>query len=75
MEGPASISSVCAYASVSLVEIPFTGEPQELSPALGSWAVNCGENLAGDKMEVEFQLLQCEEPGQDVSTVPSDSDI
>ena len=64
MEGPASIPSVCAYASVSLVEIPFSGEPQELSPALGSWAVNCGENLAGDKMEV-----------QDMSTVQSDSDI
>ena len=59
MEGPASISSVCAYASVSLVEIPFTGEPQELSPALGSWAVNCGENLAGDKMEVHIVYRIC----------------
>jgi len=42
VQGDMSISSICAYASVSMMEISWTGDAQELSSG-NSWAVNCQE--------------------------------
>lgn len=51
VKGDMSISSICAYATVSMMEMSWTGDAQELSSG-NSWAVNCQES------ETDYGKLQ-----------------
>ena len=52
-----SISFICAFAKVSLLELSWTGESKELSSG-NSWAVNCEEEEQGDKMIIEVDVTK-----------------
>jgi hypothetical protein len=52
-----SISLICAFAEVSLMELGWTGESKELSSG-NSWAVNCEEEELGDKMVIEVDVTK-----------------
>jgi len=53
----ASISFICTFAEVSLVELSWTGESKELSSG-NSWAVTCEEGDVGDKMVIEVDVTK-----------------
>ena len=52
-----SISFICAFGEVSLMELSWTGESKELSSGT-SWAVNCEEGEQGDKMVIEVDVTK-----------------
>ena len=52
-----SITFICAFAKVSLMELSFTGDTRELSSGT-SWAVNCEEGEQGDKMVIEVDVTK-----------------
>ena len=52
-----SISFICAFAEVSLMELSWTGESKELRSG-NSWAVNCEEGELGDKMVIEVDVTK-----------------
>ena len=52
-----SISFICAFAKVSMMELSWTGESKELSSGT-SWAVNCEEGEQGDKMVIEVDVTK-----------------
>jgi len=56
----ASVSSVCAFGTVSMMEVGFTGQTEELSSG-NSWAVTCQpsyDSLDSNKMEVEVDVTK-----------------
>merc|ERR1712179_591485 len=52
-----SITFICAFAKVSMMELSFSGESKELSSGT-SWAVNCEEGEQGDKMVIEVDVTK-----------------
>merc|ERR550519_1626810 len=52
-----SITFICAFAKVSMMELSWTGESKELSSGT-SWAVNCEEEERGDKMIIEVDVTK-----------------
>ena len=52
-----SISFICAFAEVSLMELSWTGESKELSSG-NSWAINCEKGELGDKMVIEVDVTK-----------------
>jgi len=52
-----SISFICAFAEVSLMELSWTGESKALSSG-NSWAVNCEEGELGNKMVIEVDVTK-----------------
>ena len=54
----ASVSSVCAFGTVMMMEVGYTGDTQELSSG-NSWAVNCQPSYQEDnKMEVNIMTVR-----------------
>ena len=54
----ASVSSVCAFGTVSMMEVGFTGKTEELSSG-NSWAVTCQPSYdSSNKMEVEVDVTK-----------------
>merc|ERR1712179_278846 len=52
-----SITFICAFAKVSMMELCFSGKSKELSSGT-SWAVNCEEGEQGDKMVIEVDVTK-----------------
>ena len=52
-----SISFICAFVELYLMELSWTGESKELSSG-NSWAVNCEEGELGDKMVIEVDVTK-----------------
>lgn len=53
-----SVTSVCAYGTVTMLEMSWTGEPKELSSG-NSWAVYCRESEKNrNKMEVDVDVTK-----------------
>jgi len=52
-----SISLLCAFAEVSLMELSWTGESKALSSG-NSWAVNCEKGELGNKMVIEVDVTK-----------------
>merc|ERR1712179_332804 len=52
-----SITFICAFAKVSMMELSFSGKSKELSSGT-SWAVNCEEGEQGDKMVIEVDVTK-----------------
>merc|ERR1712066_323587 len=54
----ASVSSICAFGTVSMVEVGWTGKDEELSSG-NSWAVNCQQSYeTHNQMEVEVDVTK-----------------
>ena len=57
----ASVSSICAFGTVSMMEVGFTGKTEELSSG-NSWAVTCQPSYdssnSNNKMEVEVDVTK-----------------
>ena len=54
----ASVSSICAFGTVSMLEVGWTGKTEELSSG-NSWAVNCQQSYeTNNKMEVEVDVTK-----------------
>merc|ERR1711892_693385 len=52
-----SISLLCAFAEVSLMELSWTGESKALSSG-NSWAVNCDQGNVGNKMVIAVDVTK-----------------
>lgn len=57
VHGAGSISLLCAFSLISLVELGWTGESNELSSG-NSWAISCKEGEQGDKMVIEVDITK-----------------
>ena len=56
----ASVSSICAFGTVSMMEVGFTGKTEELSSG-NSWAVTCQpsyDSANNNKMEVDVDVTK-----------------
>jgi len=56
----ASVSSICAFGTVSMMDVGFTGKTEELSSG-NSWAVTCQpsyDSASNNKMEVEVDVTK-----------------